>query len=206
MLNIFILLDFVSEWFWTVSLRLRLLLIGCGLTNAKALGPVRIRGFSRGAELKIGRGVIFHPWSDLKFRGPSSIDIGDDVVLDFGVRIVAAMGFKCKLDDGVQLGYGTIINAGESVYIGRNTVVGGGCLLQASEHVLDPESDMGIYTHCYRRGEISVGEGSWLASNVIVRPSTNIGSRVVIGANSIVKGDYLEAGTYAGSPRAERIK
>lgn len=206
MFQIFLLTDKASELFWTVSLRFRLLLLGCGFTRVRAFGPVRIRGYQPGAKLKVGRGVVFHPWCDLKFRGASEINIGDDVVLDFGVRIVAAMGFSCTLSDRVQLGYGTIINAGENIYLGQDTVLGGGCLLQSSEHVLDPEGAKGIYTHSYTRGEITIGEGCWLASNVIVRPSTRIGSAVVIGANSILKGNYLDAGTYAGSPKAKKIK
>ena len=79
-------------------------------------------------------------------------------------------------------------------------------MLQASEHVFDSKSDKGIYTHRYNIGEISIGKGSWLATNVIVRPSTKVGAGVVIGANSIVKGNYQDGGTYAGSPKAVKIK
>ena len=205
MFRLLSILNNFSQAYWTLKLKLKLRLIGAEYGNITALGPVRIRGFEKGGKLSLGENVILHPWCDLKFRGPSIIRIGDNVVLDFGVRIVAAMGFHCLIHRDAQVGYCTIVNAGENIEIGERTVLGGNCLLQASEHKLSEQGLKGIYSHEYVRGPIKLGAGSWLAANVIVRPGVAIGSSVIIGANSIVKSSCEQPGVYAGSPDVRRI-
>lgn len=51
-----------------------------------------------------------------------------------------------------------------------------------------------------RIGKISVGEGAWLGTGVVVLPGVSIGKGAIIGANSVVNKDVGEYEVWAGSP------
>ena len=45
-----------------------------------------------------------------------------------------------------------------------------------------------------------IGDGSWLGHGTVVLPGTTIGRHVVIGANSVVRGDIPDFTIAAGNP------
>lgn len=167
--------------------------------NLKFFGFVRIRGDIQKESVTLGNGVTFQPHVDLKVRKGGKIIIGNNVHLDFGVRIVVAENYKVEISDGVRIGHSTIINGGCDVKISENVAIAGHSLLQASEHVIDRNSTKVVGTE-YNRGLISIGKSSWICSHVIIRPNTIIGENCIVGALSIVKGKFGNFLKIAGSP------
>jgi len=161
-----------------------------------------IRGKVNKESLSIRNNVTLQPYVDLKIRQNGKIIIGDNVHLDFGTRIVVAENYKVILSDGVRIGHSSIINAGHNVFIGENVAIAGHSLLQASEHILKKDSSIVVGGE-YSRGEIFIGDTSWIASHVIIRPSTKIGKNCIIGAHSLVKGDFGDGVKIAGVPAKE---
>jgi acetyltransferase-like isoleucine patch superfamily enzyme len=47
---------------------------------------------------------------------------------------------------------------------------------------------------------VRIGAGSWLGHGTVVLPGTTIGRHVVIGANSVVRGDVPDFCIAAGNP------
>ena len=54
--------------------------------------------------------------------------------------------------------------------------------------------------HRDRVGPIIIGSNSFLGNNVIVLPGTNIGSKTIIGAGSVVSKDVPDNAVWAGNP------
>jgi acetyltransferase-like isoleucine patch superfamily enzyme len=52
---------------------------------------------------------------------------------------------------------------------------------------------------------VSVGEGSLIGANTVIKPGVIIGSNVTIGAGSVVLRDILDGETWGGNP-ARKIK
>ena len=50
------------------------------------------------------------------------------------------------------------------------------------------------------KGEIRIGEGSWLGINVTILAGTYIGRNSVVGANSVVKGKFDDYCVIADNP------
>jgi len=47
---------------------------------------------------------------------------------------------------------------------------------------------------------VRIGRGSWIGHGVVVLPGTTVGDHVVIGANSVVRGDIPSYCVAAGNP------
>jgi acetyltransferase-like isoleucine patch superfamily enzyme len=47
---------------------------------------------------------------------------------------------------------------------------------------------------------VRIGDGSWLGHGTVVLPGATIGRHVVIGANSVVRGDIPDFTVAAGNP------
>jgi acetyltransferase-like isoleucine patch superfamily enzyme len=47
---------------------------------------------------------------------------------------------------------------------------------------------------------VRIGDGSWLGYGTVVLPGTTIGRHVVIGANSVVRGEIPDFCVAAGNP------
>lgn len=167
--------------------------------DLKINGLIRIRGHIKKKSIEFGDNVELQPHVDLKVRKGGKIIIGNNVHLDFGVRIVVAENFKVEISDGVRIGHSTIINGGCDINISENVAIAGHSLLQASEHVLDRNSAKVVGTE-YKRGLISIGKSSWICSHVIIRPNTIIGENCIVGALSLVKGKFGNFLKIAGSP------
>jgi len=77
--------------------------------------------------------------------------------------------------------FGAYTNIGHNCYIGKNTVMAAGAILN---------------------GGVKVGKNCWFASGVLIKNHISICDNVVIGLGSVVVKDITEPGIYAGSPAA----
>lgn len=150
----------------------------------KVMGPLVLRLDGNPRNIIIGRNVTLMPYADLKIRENGKIILGDGVVLDTISRIVAARNGAVELGDDAQIGMGSIINGGDDVIIGCRTMISGFCTIIASEHRYDSEGT--LLSQGYHRSPVMIGEDSWVAANVIIRPGSRLGKKTVVGAKSVV--------------------
>ena len=80
-------------WFWTLILRVKLMYKGIKPKNCIAAGPVRL-DLKRNSDVFLGKNVFFRSNIELKIRDNGTIELGDNVRLDFGARIVVAKNFN----------------------------------------------------------------------------------------------------------------
>lgn len=188
-----------SERFWSAYyawlLRMRGVRCGRGL---RVLGPILLRLESGPRSLVIGDQVTLMPGVDLKTRESGRIILEDRVVLDTGVRLVAANQARLHVMQAAQIGMASIINAGEDVTIGRRSAIAGHCTILSSEHRFDgPEP---IWQQGYHHAPVHIEDDVWLASNVFVGPGVKIGDGAVIGVRSVITRDVPARAVVAGHP------
>ena len=80
--------------------------------------------------------IVIQPNVEIKVRGNGVIILENGVQLDTNVRIVAAEDRVIHIKEGGQIGFGTILNGGADITIGKGSAIASNCLLQASEHKL----------------------------------------------------------------------
>lgn len=111
--------------------------------------------------------------------------------------------FQCDYGYQITVGARTFINFdavildSAPVVIGDDVQIGPGVRLVTPTHPLDPtERRTGL-----EWGEpITIGDGAWLATNVIVCPGVTIGRDCVIGAGAVVTRDMPERHLCFGNP------
>lgn len=129
------------------------------------------------------------------------------------VRITRDRNSIVKLSQGVSIGFGTLIQAGDNkdrkaiLEIGRRTAINECCNLRVSRgsiyigseciiaqyvsiiavnHSIDGVSSMMNADWDYRKNEVRIGNGVWIGAHVVILPGVVIGDGAVISAGSVV--------------------
>lgn len=182
-------------WYYRLVFRRHGIRYGAGL---RVLGPLLLRLDGNPKNIRIGRGVTLMPWADLKIRENGRIVLGDGSAIDTAVRLVAANDAEIRLGDRAQIGFASVINAGEDVIIGRDSATAAHCAIIASEHRM--ARGLPIMRQGYTHAPVLIGADVWLAAGVLVTPGARIGNGVVVSAHSAVSGALPDNAIAAGSP------
>lgn len=114
---------------------------------------------------------------------------------------------------GVQLGC-RFLN-GRKVFLGRNTVINHGTLIDGRRHAvriganvsIGPEASVLTLGHdpqsplfADHGGEVVIGDRAWIAYRAVVLPGVTIGEGAVVGAGCVVTADVPPFAIVAGNP------
>lgn len=135
-------------------------------------------------------------------------------------QLLPHMGAGTYIQGPIQFDYGCFIKTGTNCYanynltildgawvtIGNDVFFGPNCTLVtpvhpllAAERKMRTKADGTIYDLEYAK-PITIGNGCWLASNVIVCGGVSIGDNCVIGAGSVVTKNIPDNSFAAGNP------
>ena len=113
----------------------------------------------------------------LEFNNTANIKIGNYCLLSYGV--VMAVKGDLVMGDYVMVGeYSSIRDYTHDYSVSTIPMI-------SSEEIISP---------------IKIGNNVWIGRGCIILPGTTIEDGVVIGANSVVKGNLLADSIYAGAP------
>lgn len=125
-------------------------------------------------------GKNFRIASGVVINKPENIEIGENTYIAHNVWINAVGGLK----------------------IGDDTVIGPMCVLSTSKHKFKE----GKATNEGTFRPIEIGEGTWLASHVVVTDGVKIGNGVLVAAGAVVTHDVENEQMIGGVPAKEIIK
>ncbi|EPI2167594.1 acyltransferase [Vibrio sp. Vb2535] len=108
------------------------------------------------------------------------------------------------IGDNVSIHEFCFIDAIGGIEIGNNVSIAHSCSLVSFEHIYT-SADYPIKYSGIEKKTININDDVWLGANVKILSGSHINSRVVVGAQSLVKGELLEKSLYLGSP-VKRIK
>ncbi len=159
-----------------------------------------------GSHLLYNLGRNSHIGKEYKFIYPEGINIGKNVVvLEESYLMIPYNNFNDEpriiIEDGCQIGKRCTISATNRVTIEKNVI------MAANIHITD-------HNHEYKQvgipimyqgvtsftNEVVIGQGSWIANNVVISGNVHIGLGCTIGANSVVNCDIPDYCVAVGSP------
>ena len=152
---------------------------------------VRAWGGRVGRHLEVEKGVT------LRWEPHAGLVIGDDIRLGRGVVIDAPAPAELTMGDRVKVMHYTVIAAAHHVTIGADCQIAEHCSIRDADHGLDlgrPFADQLV------AGDVHIGEGAWIARGVAVLRGSTVGSRAVVGANSVVRGLVPPRTVAVGAP------
>ncbi|MDB5248364.1 MAG: acyltransferase [Segetibacter sp.] len=133
--------------------------------------------------------------------------IADNVHLASGCSISAREpGGRGTLiiKEGTHVGDNTIIDVCDDVTIGVEVALGPGCTLYTHDHEYKT-SNPAAWKGPLQLGKITIEDGAWIGSSVIILPGVTIGKRAIIAAGSVVTKDVPAGAIWGGVP-AKQIK
>jgi serine acetyltransferase len=173
---------------------------------AGAVGPQdriarRYHHFGEGSIMAFPPGDVF---------GEEHISIGDLTI--FAAHVSLSVGMApgqpllegatspvLRIGDRCSIGRGSHIVAHRSVTVGHDVITGPHCYVTDQNHVYaDP--DVPIGQQWPTSDPVVIGDGSWLGAGAIVLPGTRLGRNTVVGAASVVRGDFPDHAVVAGAP------
>jgi acetyltransferase-like isoleucine patch superfamily enzyme len=117
-----------------------------------------------------------------------------------------ALGDVDIIGDNVEIGIGTYYNGGRIASDPKAKIkIGVLCAIGFNVHLLgishDPNNPTGpIHLRHIVTGDITIGDGVWIGSNVVVLPNIKIGNYAIIGANAVVTKDVGDFEVVGGVP------
>ena len=169
---------------------------------------------------KVGRGVVFG--TDVFFRHPRKVEIGDGVIIDDGALLDAkgADNEGIRIGNSCYIGRGSILSCKEGdiilgdfanistwcnvssnsrIVIGEKTFLGPYASVFATTHRFD-DPDRDILSQGWDSEGVSIGPNCWLGARVSVLDGVNIGANTVVGTGAVVTGDLPENVVAVGVP------
>ena len=114
---------------------------------------------------------------------------GQQMVTDPVVRI----GDRCLIGRGSAIVGHLSIDIGDDVFTGMNVYI-------TDQNPGYEDLDMPIGTQLPSEDPVVIGADSWIGSGAVILPGARIGRHVVVGANSVVRGEIPDYSVVVGSP------
>ena len=173
------------------------------LQELGAIGPRTRRGKRFGA-FGDGSVICFPPTAIVNER---YIRIGQGTLIGPNVSLSAGMvpGQVCVTDPVVRIGDRCLIGRGSGIVAHLNIEIGNDVWTGHHVYITDQnhgyeDLDRPISEQVMPEKPVRIGDGSWLGHGTVVLPGTTIGRHVVIGANSVVRGEIPDYCIAAGNP------
>ena len=117
-----------------------------------------------------------------------------------GENIYFYEGGQIIIKENTYIGRHTTIQSctGSKVTIGKNCAISHFVKIYTESPQADQIFDNNNRT--LRSGDVKIGDGCWIGTNVFIREGVTLGNNVVVGANSVVTKDLPENSICAGSP------
>jgi acetyltransferase-like isoleucine patch superfamily enzyme len=103
------------------------------------------------------------------------------------------------IGDRVQIRTDVTISAADSIVIEDDVVMAGGVTIIDSDHTHDGPAAAVAFNPLVT-APIRIGRGTWIAERAVILRGSDIGSRCIIGAGSIVRGEIPDGSIAVGAP------
>lgn len=170
---------------------------------------------SAGTGLILGRGLtVRHPgridfgdnvavddyvYLDASGSGEIGVQLGDGVVLSRNCSVLGKNGYVV-FEDRADVGCNCVFASVAGITVGASSLIAGNCYIGGGRyyhHRLEPAiMDQGVYS----RGEIVIGEKSWIGAGAVILDGVKIGCGAIVGAGSVVTRDVPDFAVVAGVP------
>lgn len=117
-----------------------------------------------------------------------------------GMRSETLDGGTVEIGNNVSIGQNFhIVAAEKKVSIGNNVTISGNVFISNCDHTFDDENKMTLELPLTIK-DTSIGDASFVGYGVVILAGTHIGKHCIIGANSVVRGNFPDNTMIAGNP------
>ncbi|WKA50219.1 acyltransferase [Planococcus liqunii] len=128
------------------------------------------------------------PFTEINLNRGGKLSFGNRTKIRSGTKISLRKEAEIIIKDNVFLNHGCMIVCHEKIHIGDNVQIGPNVLMYDHDH--DFRHEDGLKALKYKTSPIKIGENVWVGANTVILKGTTIGDNCVIGAGSVIRGDF----------------
>lgn len=133
---------------------------------------------------------LFSPFTEIEINRNAKLILGKLVRARSGTRIKVREGAEIQIGDNTSFNYGCIVISHEKIIIGKDVQFGPNVFIYDHDH--DFRVENGLKDLKYKTSPVVIGDNVWIGANTVILRGTKIGNNCVIGAGSVIKGEYLD--------------
>lgn len=160
----------------------------------------------RGIVVFNGFAIIYaHKGAKIIFSKEGGIVINSSFISNLvGIYQRTILSCRCGgiINIGANVGIsGSTIYALDSITIEDNVFIGANCkIIDNDFHPLDPIKRINQIDNDIKRAPIYIGKNSFIGMNSIILKGTTLGENCIVGAGSVVSGNFPDNVVIAGNP------
>ena len=158
-----------------------------------------LRAFFYGFFIFRSVGFLSYLGRPIYVAGGGNITFGSRVRIFPGARIESLGGGKIIFNNNVSIGQGLHLVASRQVNIGKDCLFAENIFISDTEHSFDV-SEIPYQSQRHKVKEVYIGDNCFLGYGAVILSGTKLGKNCVVGAYSVVKGEYPENVMIVGSP------
>lgn len=129
----------------------------------------------------------------------NNVRIGDNTKIASRVRIFGSAQNQLIVGDGCYFGLNTIVEGfNAQVTIGNNVSFAQNVNLMSGSGPNASEKMQSVFPII--KGEVSIGDHSWIGANAIIMPNVKLGKFCIVGAQSFVNSSFPDYSIIGGVP------
>lgn len=130
----------------------------------------------------------FSPNTEVVIAEQGTIRLGRHVRAHRRSKLLACGSGVLEIGSNAALGNGVSINCMEKIVIGEGVQIGPDTKIYDHDH--DFRAPGGIRAEKFVTSPVEIGANSWIGSNVVILRGTTLGENCIVGAGSVLKGQY----------------
>lgn len=130
----------------------------------------------------------FSPNTEVVLSGKGTIRLGAHVRAHRRSKLLAFERGVLEIGSNTALGNGVSINCMDRITIGRGVQFGPDVKIYDHDH--DFRVPGGIAAEKFRTAPVVIGDNAWIGCNVVILMGTTLGENCIVGAGSVLKGNY----------------
>jgi acetyltransferase-like isoleucine patch superfamily enzyme len=159
--------------------------------------PIFVLNFVK--KLFIEKGKHSFIISPIEIIGAKRIHIGNNVHIGHNSKL-CCYGGKVMIGSETFATSSLNLFCGEQVEIGNNLLIASFVLITDLTHGINPELATNYQKQKITTKPVIIEDGCWIGDKASILPGTHIGTKCVIGANSVVKGKIPAYSLVVGNP------
>lgn len=145
-------------------------------------------------------GYIGYFGKPISILHPTGISIGNNVRIYPGARMECHDGGTIIIEDNVSIGQNVHITSGEKeLIIKSGTTITGNVFITNMDHNYE-DIYCSVLEQGYRSESTIIGENCFIGFSVGIQAGTKLGKHNVVGAHSLVRGNFKDYVVIAGTP------
>lgn len=133
---------------------------------------------------------LVSPFIEIEIGKKARLSLGRLVRIRSGSKIRVRNGAEVQIGDNTSLNHGCMVISHEKIIIGKDVQFGPNVLIYDHDH--DFRAKNGLKELKYKTSPVEIGDNVWIGANTVILRGTKIGNNCIIGAGSVVKGEFSD--------------